>query len=97
MSVTELASHDLVAAYYNGLRQIGDMDTEVAADLGYAVDSDAFAQHVSSGQEVAALTSEASATERDAKIGGFVCGDCLQIAPCLHISEDKNGIRRSIG
>ncbi len=30
-------------------------------------------------------------------IGEYICGDCLQIAPCAHVAVDVSGARRLIG
>jgi len=84
--------HELEAAYYHGLRAIGDVDPEVARDLGYDVTPDDFEASIE-GAEI-----ETTQQERVAKeVGRVICGDCLAVAPCSHLQPKRGGGFRSVG
>jgi hypothetical protein len=60
MSVENPSQHDLEAAYYHGLRTMGDMDPEVAEDLGIPTTPDSFDRHIANGTQGAQTAREAA-------------------------------------
>ncbi len=70
------------------------VDPEVAADLGYVVPEDVTESYI---KEAAASLSPEELTETVRNTGAAVCGDCLEVIPCQHIREDRNGRRYTVG
>ena len=79
------SKYELEAAYYQGLREMGGVDPEVAEDLGIPMSPESYESHVASSHEVqAALATTArraidGADEHaaiEAEEGRVLCANC---------------------
>lgn len=81
--------YELDAVYYQGLREMGDVDAAVAEDLGIPTSPESFEHHVTSGLKVAGKLTESAARSAilhadggeehallEALEGRIICANC---------------------
>jgi hypothetical protein len=87
--------HEITAAYYHGLRELGGMDEATAEELGISADPETAERHVRAGREVADILSahDTSVVEPDTGRERWLASFHLDTGPIHRTPEQRETYR----